>query len=972
MATTLPKNIKEREIYEHGKHTKATTIRISSTDVPVILEKNKYKTLHELTLHKLGVDERKESIYAKLGQIYEQYSIEYFERKYGINVMQTGAIKDKDHDWLVAESDGYCSDGYLIEIKNLFRKHIQEFIPADHYAQVQTALHVYDCQKTYYVQSIFKEHFTYEGYILDTDALFKKMHIDGDDESDHMFLCLHEFDVIIIERNDKWFTDNFPLIEDYYNNMLQIKKKSEKKRKASSIKKIDFENIAKSRYLENDDDGNTSKRQTRNSKNKKQKKRTHILPFYWQIENFDRFLNKKEWIGIKMLKSWFYNDPLMMWLNFHGRDLFNEKIDPVKEISTLGRDMYLNSRFRWVSAYMDQYSERFGENNVKRIATLSDSYLSTRNFHDTMQCMFDGVGFVFDAVLMDMEDKKMVTIDLLVRNDLVNKLCYYNKHIEKTIFDDDDDDDDEITESIFGDYYYVPIQMLYKKIYMRKDYSAGRYEYNTAVALWTLDILNKIQKTDINLETSYSINRYTQCVRYVEDKVIDDDDDDDDDNPFCNDDDEDYDDEEEQKKSKTKKVVKKKTRRLEVSLPGYYCLTKIVPTNVIIQKLKNATKWMEEIMSEGSETMELRNTEDWRLMPNLSVDQGFDYPWRQFKKDLGFRNKEITALFGCGFDLRNKMVADGIYNFSDPNFINNLNKYIKNTDKVELVQKFAYINTIKERNELNKQFTDNNEYTPKRIDDTYKDLLEFDDDEVEVFIDFETTYINIDYLKEISIFGTDKDEVNHNEKEFEDWHLKSLDNKVVFMIGIGWNWTQNMRKSRTQWEYKTFCVNSLTHIEEARIFHNMLDYLTYLHRTFGHDSDEKENLVLYHWSPAERREFDELINKYSKNFKMEYTWFDLHKFTNVIEFIVQDQTSFSIKSVANAMYNNELVDETWGHEDKDITNGNEASQWAKWIGQVTNHMEDHRVMKKIERYNEYDCKMMMHILYAMRKIYLKR
>lgn len=968
MTSILPKSIKNREIYEHGKHTKATTVRISSTDVPVILEKNKYKTLHELTLHKLGIDDKKNTTYTELGQIYEKYSIEYFERKYGVSVIKTGAIKDKNYDWLVAESDGYCSNGYLIEIKNLFRKHIQEYIPADHYAQIQTALHVYDCQRSYYVQSIFKQQKTYDDYTTDTEALFKTIHcndeydytIDSDYTKDSIFLCLQQFNVIIIERNDKWFNDNFPLIEDYYNNMLQIKKKCNKKRKASSIKKIDFEDVVKSRYLENKD-GKT-KKYARQLKNKRQKKRTHILPFYWKIENFDRFLDKKEWININMLKTWFYNDPLMMWLNFHGRDLFNDKIDPVKEINTIGRDMYLRTRFKWISAYMDQYSERFGADNVKRIATLSDSYLSTRNFHDTMQCMFDGVGFVFDAVLMDMKNKKIVTVDLLVRNDLVNKLCYFNDHIDGNYLnnDSDDDEDDEedskITESIFGDYYYVPIQMLYKKIYMKKDYSIGRYEYNTAIALWTLNILNQIQKTNLPLEASYSINRYTECVRYVEDTTVAEDSDDD--NPFCVED-EDYDDEEEQKQSRKKKIPKKKMRRLEVSLPGYYCLTKLVPTLYIKQKLNDAIEWMQEIMSEGSETMEIRNTEDWRLMPNLSVDQGFDYPWRQFKKDLGFRNKEITALFGCGFDIRNKMVSDGIYNYADPDFINNLDKYIGNNDKVELIRKFAYINTI-----------DTNEHTPKRIDNMYKDLLAFDEDEVEIFIDFETTYINVDYIEEISIYGTDKDEVDHDEKKFEDWHLKSLDNKVVFMIGIGWNWTQGMRKIPIQWEYKTFCVNSLTPIEEERIFHNTLDYITYLRRSFGFEPDEKENMILYHWSPAERREFNDLVKKYSKNFKMEYTWFDLHRLTNEIEFIVQDQTSFGIKSVAYAMYNNELIDEIWDHNDKSINDGNEALNWAKWLGQITDYMKDHSIMKKIEHYNEYDCKMMMYILYALRKIYL--
>lgn len=78
--------------------------------------------------------------------------------------------------------------------------------------------------------------------------------------------------------------------------------------------------------------------------------------------------------------------------------------------------------------------------------------------------------------------------------------------------------------------------------------------------------------------------------------------------------------------------------------------------------------------------------------------------------------------------------------------------------------------------------------------------------------------------------------------------------------------------------------------------------------------------------------------------------------------VIKGAFNFSLKTVATALYNNGLIDLTWG---ADCTNGKDA------MVQAWNYYKDGEknpeIMKSIEEYNQVDCEMLYVLLEYLRE-----
>ena len=129
-------------------------------------------------------------------------------------------------------------------------------------------------------------------------------------------------------------------------------------------------------------------------------------------------------------------------------------------------------------------------------------------------------------------------------------------------------------------------------------------------------------------------------------------------------------------------------------------------------------------------------------------------------------------------------------------------------------------------------------------------------------------------------------------------------------------------------------------------------------------SGDKEPLF-YHWTKAEVTSYDKLRKRHnvdlpSKNF---YDLYDLFKKNNIV---VKDSLGFKLKSIAKAMYKNNLINTCWDSNNP-CSNGLKAMLLAYILYEdikVVDNTEP--IIKDIIHYNEVDCKVLWEILRFLR------
>ena len=99
-------------------------------------------------------------------------------------------------------------------------------------------------------------------------------------------------------------------------------------------------------------------------------------------------------------------------------------------------------------------------------------------------------------------------------------------------------------------------------------------------------------------------------------------------------------------------------------------------------------------------------------------------------------------------------------------------------------------------------------------------------------------------------------------------------------------------------------------------------------------------------------------------------WVDLLKIFKNNKIMIKGAISgYSLKTIAKCMYNNKMIKTIW--DDNDICSNGLEAMFLAWKLYLTNNynIPNNEIMKKIEKYNEIDCKTMWDILRFLRKYY---
>lgn len=215
------------------------------------------------------------------GNKYEPVSIMIYQDKYNTSIGEYGCILHDNYKFIGASPDGINIDqnsqlfGRMLEIKNVFNRFITGIPKEDYWIQMQLQMETCNLDVCDFLETRFLEYsenefyndsiHTYKGIILqfskitnDNDNMFTNeintplfvyypinkcleyedihnwIHIQKEKYSDShilyttLYWYLHELSCVIVRRNRLWFNSVLPIIQDSWNNILQLRENNKK------------------------------------------------------------------------------------------------------------------------------------------------------------------------------------------------------------------------------------------------------------------------------------------------------------------------------------------------------------------------------------------------------------------------------------------------------------------------------------------------------------------------------------------------------------------------------------------------------------------------------------------------------------------------------------------------------------------------------------------------------------------------
>ena len=283
-----------------------------------------------------------------------------------------------------------------------------------------------------------------------------------------------------------------------------------------------------------------------------------------------------------------------------------------------------------------------------------------------------------------------------------------------------------------------------------------------------------------------------------------------------------------------------------------------------------------------------------------------DYPWRSAKKQVASIKKEITDIWYLNYNDKKRINKKyGVNNWTKLNS----KMIIKPTSKVKNIMGIININKLKSKYSIDSK--------PKIENSDY-----------EIYIDYET--INSLFME------------------------NSFPRQFVFMIGALFMFKDG---DSYKMKFKYYIVDSLKDSEEERIFNDFLFDI----RKFNFYNQKTVNL--FHWGQIEKYLFDSLNKQYKFNNKIDIKFIDINQIFKKHGIFIKGALNYGLKSIANAMYKNYLISNTW---DNEMDNGLDAM--LEYYNYLKNNKKDDQIIRKIVKYNYLDVKITQEILNWLRNL----
>ena len=331
-----------------------------------------------------------------------------------------------------------------------------------------------------------------------------------------------------------------------------------------------------------------------------------------------------------------------------------------------------------------------------------------------------------------------------------------------------------------------------------------------------------------------------------------------------------------------------------------------------IDKTLNAIKWVRELRKNGHKWKLLPTPSKFELYPNMTVQSESFYMKK--KIELAKILDEITLIWNCGIEERKKAHQNNIFRWNDIKL--NSNVMGINGTNATIIDNILDINRQTILLIL----------SPESICKEDNNVIEF-------ALDFET--INI----------KSNDLLVNNYTEY------------VYLIGIYYY-------SNNKGIYKEFLLEETTKASEYNMFQEFYTYINTLLNQYN-----KKNAKFYHWSHAEVSSYNRFKAKHFPTvfFDTNYIFYDLLTEVFIKEkVVVKGAFTYSLKSIAKALYNTNLIKSVW--EDSKCSNGMDAMVLAIELYDTNKAKRDNMIMQDIIKYNMIDCKVVLEILHLCRSL----
>jgi len=368
-------------------------------------------------------------------------------------------------------------------------------------------------------------------------------------------------------------------------------------------------------------------------------------------------------------------------------------------------------------------------------------------------------------------------------------------------------------------------------------------------------------------------------------------------------------------------------------------------------KINEGVTWIKTIREKGDDWLECIKSNkipnNRNIMPNIC--NKFDQKWRHVKKDLAEKWGELTLLWYCGINQRNRAHDNGIYswklnesNLSSNDIVKSL--YSDDEEKNDFSSRKRIISSMIDLNRSQTKIYSSRNFG--EITEPYIDT----ENALEVYIDFEVLSgknINKNYSKRLQ---TPQD--------------------IIYLIGMQWKSPET-----NSLEFKSFVSYSLTSSSEKKMLNEWWDTVRTLRR-----QTKSEKVILYHWSPAEERFINRAFKRHSLPHIKEglessyYDFRDLMEMFVDAEVVIRDVWGYSVKDVAKGLHKYGLISEVWDDNEKggDIINSGEgtlvtATNCYKEALLTGCNVNNNPNFRPICEYNKMDCNVLYHLLSFLRK-----
>jgi hypothetical protein len=338
-----------------------------------------------------------------------------------------------------------------------------------------------------------------------------------------------------------------------------------------------------------------------------------------------------------------------------------------------------------------------------------------------------------------------------------------------------------------------------------------------------------------------------------------------------------------------------------------------------VGRTTEAIKWLKELRKEGKNwTVDPPSREE--LYPNMCVDSG---TWNGKKKEIADNIADITSIWYCGVKHRKTALRNGIQSWKDPE-----------CTAAAIGMGGVRGPVVDKIMDINRQ--DEDKIRPAEIQTNICGWKDIGD---EMFVDFETL---------IDVFSP-MDEIPYQKKT-----------DSIFMIGVYY-------RDGIYWRYKSFIADDLTPNAEFTIMNNFIKFV----RSRGNPKLwywHAENML---WRRAENRQMDcacasadsKRADHIIDNWKID-GWADMAKLFRAEPIVIKDCFKYGLKEVAGAMRKHGMIS---ARIESECSSGLAAAVKAWKAYESSDDPVNDPVIKDVEKYNEFDVKVLHEILTYLRQ-----